>query len=53
MTYANGHPGLGLGQTQKCGGIKLVNEITTTQHTPSSRPLDNWISSVNTGINKQ
>jgi hypothetical protein len=35
MTYANGNPGLGLGQAQKCGGIKLVNGITT----PNTHPI--------------
>ena len=27
MTYEVGNPGLGLGQAQKCGGLKLVNVI--------------------------
>jgi hypothetical protein len=29
MTYAVGNPGPGLGQTQKCGEVKLVNGIPT------------------------
>jgi hypothetical protein len=29
MTYANGNPGPGLGQAQKCGRVKLVNRIPT------------------------
>jgi hypothetical protein len=29
MTYDIGNPGLGLGQAQKCGRVKLVNGIPT------------------------
>jgi hypothetical protein len=28
-TYHTGNPGLGLGQTEKCGGVKPVNGIPT------------------------
>jgi len=42
-----GNPGPGLGQTQKCGGVKLVSGISSL-----SLSLDNWISGNNTDINK-
>jgi hypothetical protein len=29
MTYANGNPGPGFGQAQKCDRVKLVNRIPT------------------------
>jgi hypothetical protein len=41
-----GNPGPNLGLTQKCGGVKPANGITTL-------PSDNWISSDTTHINKQ
>ena len=46
-TYGVENLGPGLGQTQKCGGIKSVNDIPTL-------PCVDWLSYDNTGgINKQ
>ena len=38
MTCDIGNTGPGLGQAQKCDGVKLINGIPTPP-----RPLDNWI----------
>jgi hypothetical protein len=30
ITYDVGNPGIGLGQAQKCGGVKQVNNVIQT-----------------------
>jgi len=46
-TYEVESPGRGLGPANKCGGVKLADEI------PTPPPLDNGIYNSNTYINKR